>query len=258
MNVPSSNPNSVKDAKRAPAYPGCRHSGVASGFTLVELLVVMAIIILISGFIVTAISGGDGSQALNSGISKANGIFSVARSAAVQRKAPMRVLVHFDPEDPDKFLRYMVTLYLDDSETPPQWKVYSEGQYLPNGVYFSPGYSGQAGNLRLQTWRLTVGDDYQVNLIQPNPLFRNPYAMGNLNVDPLSHAIPGRDQWYTFEFNANGTSHQPGVRFVLANGILNLQNLELRIPNAEILGGFVIFRSGKAVHFQDTSQITGN
>ena len=217
----------------------------------------MAIIILISGFIVTAISGGDGSQALNSGISKANGIFSVARSAAVQRKSPMRVLVHFDPEDPDNFLRYMITLYLDESETPAQWKVYSEGQYLPNGVYFSPGYSGQSQDLRLSTWRVRVTDNYQTEVLQDQPVLRNPYAMNNRNVDSLNHVNPGRDQWYTYEFNANGTSRSPGLRFVLAYGILNLQGGELRIPNEEIIGGFVIFRSGKSVHFQDRTQITG-
>jgi len=249
----------LHDTSQEPGRAGSRRSvrpfkGTA-GFTLVELLVVMAIIILISGFIVTAISGGDGSQALNSGISKANGIFSVARSAAVQRNQPVRVLVHLDSADEERFLRFMIVVYQDDDGN---WQPLTQGDFLPNGVFFAPAlsYRDGHGDVGLRIWRVSVNlNNYSVNPISPEPVPPSAYSMDQGYIDPLNHAAAGLDRWYVYEFNPNGTAAVPMQRFVLANGVRSMDPLQLRIPQINLIRGFMLYRGGKAVHFQDPTQI---
>lgn len=233
-----------------------KRTAIKSGFTLVELLVVMAIIAIISGFVITAVSGDDGVQALNSGVSRANGVFSLARSAAIQRKTPTRVLIHADPADPERFLRYMMILYWNDAANPPAWEAYAEGETLPRGVAFSPGLSSHSSGEYpdLRTWRVGIDNNFNVNVLN------EPTAQSNYNptlpVDTVEGA--GANTWFVYDFRSNGTAAHPLSRFVLARAIVSTDPVRIQGITYEESAGFILFRGGKAVHFQDWTQIGEN
>lgn len=230
----------------------------SQGFTLVELLVVIAIIAIMSGFIVAAVGGDDGKSALDAGISRADGMFSLARSAAITRKTRTRVLVHYDNADMNRFLRYMIIIYED---TDGDWQLYSEGEHLPNGIYFSPAMSSRPADRRLHTVELTVGaaPDFNLNILNDEMALRqNSDVNQATNVDPLNRPPPGRQRWYAYEFNPNGTAAHPLKRFVLARGIVPPDGSQLNIPSTELSAGFVVFRSGNTQHFQDPAHLGAN
>jgi hypothetical protein len=171
--------------------------------------------------------------------------------------------VHFDPPnaadptDPrrNKFLRYVVLLYLDNTVTPNVWKVYSDGEFLPTGVFFSPALSSTA-SVPLSTWTADINPTTMaVNSTTGNPSVQSHYSF-TASGDALSHG-GAVNRWYVYEYSANGTLAKPGSRFVVAKGILSASPPAIRVPRPELMGGFTVFRAGRTLHFQDPRQITG-
>jgi prepilin-type N-terminal cleavage/methylation domain-containing protein len=236
-------------------------------FTLVELLVVITIIGILSAVVLSAVNGNDEIQSVNAGVNRASGIFNLARSASITRKTPIRVLVHFDPPDPanptdprrNLFLRYMVILYYDTSVATPVWRVYSDGEFLPTGVFFSPALSSTP-SVRLSTWTVPIPiSTMVVGTPIGNPSLQPHYAMSATG-DTLNHVgapSSGNTPWYVFEYSANGTMAKPGSRFVVAKGILSASPPAIRTTRPDLIGGFTVFRAGRTLHFQDPRQITG-
>lgn len=243
------------------------------GFTLIELMVVIMIIALLSGLILSAVGGNSDSQNINAGITRLRSMMSLAQSAAISRKQTMRVLINFDSTDPDKLLRFATIVYRqDDGGTPNDedddtWMPYTDGEYLPDGVFFSPALSSDSDDtapLILWTVRIDLAldpDDMITPVVEPDD--QTNYRLNGLNNDPLSHG-PGANRWYIYEFAPNGTYSppigQPGTRCVVVDGVNPTGNL-LIIPNEERedvfrrAQGFKIFRSGKPMFFQEPEQI---
>jgi hypothetical protein len=64
-----------------------------------------------------------------------------------------------------------------------------------------------------------------------------------------------------YEFLSNGKAERPMSRVVLAAGLLLDDQIRFTDPDVdpyEMARGFVIFRSGKPMFFQDADQIRGN
>jgi prepilin-type N-terminal cleavage/methylation domain-containing protein len=237
------------------AIPNTHPKQPRAGFSLIELMVVIMIISILSGIVIAAMNGSDDSRSLDSGVSRLDSLFSLARSAAITRKQTTRVLLNFDSTQPDRMLRYATIVYLDDDG---QWQVYSEGEFLPDGVYFSPALSTNTDPLYV--WTLAINST-TLNITQPaspNLTPVNAYKLST-NTDNLSHAAAA-NKWYAFEFAPNGTFSNPGARVVLVNGILQSAT-QLSIPVeagtevTDIAKGFVVFRSGKVLYFQSGEQI---
>jgi type II secretory pathway pseudopilin PulG len=222
-----------------------------------ELMVVILIISIMSALVITSVSGGGGSENLNAGVTRWTGVFTSAQSSAITRKTRVRVAICYDPGETDKFLRYANIFYFDPQDTTTPWKPMSSGEFLPAGVYFSPGLS-LAGGVPLNEWEF----DFNFSTLLPpsnptetvSPLTYSLSTSGDRIQDPLTGN--GTDMWIVYEFSPNGTAVTHAQRMVIAQGLLN--GTELVIPNWRVSDGFVIFRAGRPFHFQAPEQIAGN
>ncbi len=136
-----------------------------AGFTLVELLVVISIILIASAVLFTAGSGGKGA-ALSSSQRIVAGIVKGARAQAVLKNAEARIIIYNDLDaDPDKYRRYFGIVYWgeeinDDGTVKEGWLAANRGTLLPEGIYFDPDVSknfSTASTMQLDYPRTKVG-----------------------------------------------------------------------------------------------------
>src|SRR5688572_10136236 len=88
-----------------------KRSPASVGFTLAELLVVIALIAGLTAVLLGNLQKGGSSRALSSGQAAVAGTFTVARANALSSGQPCRVLINIDPASavrPERFLRYIV------------------------------------------------------------------------------------------------------------------------------------------------------
>jgi prepilin-type N-terminal cleavage/methylation domain-containing protein len=218
----------------------------AAGFSLIELLTVIAIISILMTVGAIGIGSLLGGKGVTSGVASAEAVFDEARSTAVSQRTKARVLIDAtNPRNPT-YLRRMLVAYeeLDDEGNPKtnQWTISNRGVILPDQVYFSKIYSKKSH---------TSGGE----------------------IDKMTLSNVGRDfigEYYYYEFNEEGIcrpasdtdvavgDEKPGnATFVVGTG--------LREPNAEAprvtastkrdFGGFVIWRNGRTSVFRNPSQM---
>jgi len=163
------------------------------GFTLIELLVVISIILIASSIIIVGTGGGEGAK-LSSAQRIVSGIAQGARGQAILKNAPTRLIIYSENNvdgDPEKFLRYFGIVYYTEDDpstnaTDPGWLAATQGDMLPEGVYFDPSLSSDNGwpsssAMNLDYPRRTVG----------------------ANTDRDTGG--GSEEYYYYEFNSNGT-----------------------------------------------------
>jgi prepilin-type N-terminal cleavage/methylation domain-containing protein len=129
------------------------------GFTLLELMVVLAIILLVAGFTIPALTGLSGGNNLSAGGRVVANLLTVARSEAINRRAPIRFQVATSwPADPTQAYRKIALVQHDPvSNTDSQitgWQTLPTGVLvkdrtpLPNsGKYFINASSDQSPKL---------------------------------------------------------------------------------------------------------------
>ncbi|WFB37360.1 prepilin-type N-terminal cleavage/methylation domain-containing protein [Kiritimatiellota bacterium B12222] len=248
-------------------------SAMRAGFTLIELMVVIMIIVILSGIVITSMNGFNQDSGVNAGITRLDSLFSLARSAAITLKTKTRVLINFESQDHDSFHEYhpalrMVTIvYLADDG---KWKVYTNPEYLDDGVFFSPALSTSTANSTPPLYHWDVDIDIDTLKVEDPPYkdvfkWTSAYTLTDGKVDEVGklNSGPGPNRWLSFEFNSNGTFESPGTRVVVTNGILGWEggqiaiNLDLEEGESaeDNAKGFVVFRSGKLLHFQSAEQI---
>ena len=118
-------------------------------FTLMELLVVLAVMGLMMGVIGFSLLGGGGAE-LGASQRELVGLLQKARTMAAISGISARLIVHNDPNDEEKFHRYMEVV-VKDSNSSNQWIVDGEGEFLADGIYFVPeekSFSDQADGWR--------------------------------------------------------------------------------------------------------------
>lgn len=237
MNLPSSKqkPNS-KLGSQVLKNKGAR------GFTLVEMLVVIAIIAAMLTIGAIGMKNMSKARGVSAGLPIAEAVFAEARSLAVGKGTKARVLIHAqnDPTDElhrERFLSYMSIAYEeldDDGEPTGQWKIASRGSRLPKGVFFVE----------------TLSETNAPSLPE------------------VTITLPGNSstRCFYYEFNAEGLISEPAAsgnsvpRFVIRSGSLP-PGADEPIPTSNAknnMGGFVIWRGGRTSVFRHPDQIDPN
>jgi prepilin-type N-terminal cleavage/methylation domain-containing protein len=111
-----------------------------SGFTLLELLVVIAVIGILLGFIGLNLTGG-GAAAMGAAQRTVGSLLQQTRIQAIMNGAEARLLLFEDPEDEERYHRFLRVVVLKDE----QWVPVGDGVYLPDGVYVVPQETEEGG-----------------------------------------------------------------------------------------------------------------
>ncbi len=216
------------------------------GFTLIEILVVMAIIATLLGLGVGAIKSMSTSKGVSSAVPIADAIFDQARQVAKSSGTPTRVVIYADTtgdnkDKRDRFLRVMgvatgrdaAGLPVDDIADVTQWKLVSRPVTLPSNTFFNANLSNQ-------------------------PATATETAVFPGSADPKN--------CYVYRFNsegalidASGATVADGQFVVQAGKLLPGQT----VPNEDSkasrdIGGFRIWANGRMAMFRSPNQIVSS
>lgn len=208
------------------------------GFSLVELLTVIAIISILMTVGAIGIGGITGGKGVTNGVATAEALFEEARGLAVSKRTNARVLIARNLTGaPENNLRLVAVAYQktdpDTGELESGWELSGRGSVLPDQVFFSQDYSKKSHQ----------GDSGQLD---------------TESFTDFSQAYNG--EYFYYEFNSEGICKTPGASFVIGSGA--------RPPNATAetkprvvgsakkdFGGFVIWRNGRTSLFRSPTQI---
>jgi prepilin-type N-terminal cleavage/methylation domain-containing protein len=180
------------------------------GFTLLELLVVVGLIAALSFFLLSSLSGGGQSAALQTAQATLANLVSAARVKAFAGGGGARLLVNVDPAsaaDPARFLRYAAIQVQVAGVWQPAPVV---DVYLPEGLYVVPGNftSIPAGLFSAGTatpWTKSDGSALRSTALRANQVI-------SATINSLV-----AEQWVCVSFASAGTTAQSGD-IILASG----------------------------------------
>jgi prepilin-type N-terminal cleavage/methylation domain-containing protein len=172
-----------------------------AGFSLIELLVVIGIIVIAASIIITAGGGGEGA-ALSSAQRILSGVAQGARGQAVLKNARTRLIIYDDSEEIDKFRRFVGIVY-ESSPGSDQWIAATQGNYLPDGIFFDPDLSNSKSGTN---WNAPVM---------------------NLEFPRTTAQTPGTgDRFYYYGYNSNGTAADANAWLVFRAATLDPSTLD--------------------------------
>jgi len=203
-----------------------------SGFTLIELLVVVGLIGVLAAALGMALQSGDASVSARAAERIASGLMQGTRAQAVLKGTRARCIVNNDPEEADKYLRFMGVVYEDEASG--LWYAANRGAYLPKGVYFNLGASDLGGPV-------PVNKDGRCGMEFPR-------AGGQvLNEEG--------GEWIYYEFDSTGRSMNPGNRFVVGTARIDDVGAEPEFDDGSRLGGFIVQKSGIVMIARDSDDL---
>ena len=206
------------------------------GFTLIELLVVISIILIASSIIFTIGKTGVG-QSLSMSQRIVSGLVQGARGQALLKSSKVRLIIHNDPSEIDKYRRLVGIMYEGtDAGGVDGWIAANQGTYLPEGIYFDAASSAAESS-----W--SVGNVFNVEFPQLT----------------AQQGSSGK-QYYYYEFNSNGTlaSANPWLVLRAATMIPSADGVdELRInEDLEYLrSALILRRSGSTTLVEEPEAI---
>ena len=109
----------------------------AGGFTLIEMLVVIALVAALAAEIGIALRRPEESVALQSAQTTLCSLLNVARGRAAVAQQNVRLVIAADPAASERHLRF-IQVVEQDAGDPANWLADGEGVFLPAGVYVVP------------------------------------------------------------------------------------------------------------------------
>jgi len=206
------------------------------GFTLLELLTVMAIIAILISLGAVGISKIGQGQGVTAGLSLGEGLLAQARTQAINQNAPARLLIHGDlndqdPIERDRYRRMMIVVYQEtdgDGRILPGWKRLGTPVFLPEGVY----YAGELSQADMRSGGQIPMERFQLS------------------------GQPGDQRLcYFYEFNGQGVCTTPGAGFIVESGNRPPGQMRPLLGGRRDLGGFVVLRSGGTTYIRNIEQL---
>ena len=207
-------------------------SGAAAGFSLMELLTVISIIVIAVGVAATL---RPGSARPSHAMEIVSSMAEAARANAVAAGAPTRVAICVDPAAGAKYLRYVLSLVgADGDPSTAGWVISDRGRALPEGTIFWPEYgtpidaSATGQSMKLDLTSLAIRQDG---------------TSGSTCV--------------FIEFNALGqSSSETGIQWVFAKAVADDTGARPLIPVELDRDGFILRRTGRFAYFRSPGEIT--
>jgi prepilin-type N-terminal cleavage/methylation domain-containing protein len=209
------------------------YAAVGRGFSLVELLVVIAIITILMTMGSLGIRNLSGGKGTSTALANTEAVFAEARSTALGRGAPARVLVDArDISEPSNYLRRVVIAAQDidpvTGQLLPTWSLTSRGYTLPEGTFYSMQLS-------------------------------RPGATGGANMQPAAMTFAktsDNGEYIVYEFNSQGMAASPGATFVIGSGARPRGSAPIVNGSAKRdFAGFAIWGNGETSAFRNPDQI---
>lgn len=170
------------------------HCSRLAAFTLLELLVVIGLIAALSFVLISGLTGGGKSVALQSAQATVSNLVTAARTKAPATNRKVRLLVNVDVSVPERYLRFLVLqLARQPGSSPADWDTI-QSVSLPGGAYVVPGLL--TGLVADATQWKRVSDPAED---LASDLFKNQSLTLALEGDPTAQA------WTGVAFTPNGT-----------------------------------------------------
>lgn len=166
----------------------------AKAFTLLELLVVIGLIAGLVSLLVASLAGGGKAAALQSAQSTVANLFTAARTKAPALNRKVRLLVHADPSQPERFLRLLVLqVGRQSGPSPTDWDTVQSVTLPPETCVMPASLAGLVSNPT--AWKRATNPD--ADLV--SDLFTNQSLSYPLEGDAAAQA------WTGVAFTPNGT-----------------------------------------------------
>ena len=219
-----------------------------SGFTLLELVVVLSIMVILStmGFVAYEATAPPG--AVNAGRNTLHGLMRFAREQAIMRGSNAMLIINYDSSDADKFLRYAGVI-VEEEYNLEDWKAAHSGVYLPKGVYFVPQSGEGADGFEFDAQWLLADVRSQYHCSNGD----STKAIGGVEYPILNtiylDASTGEEQdWIGYQFGPDGRVKGVDFAACLADG---------GSQSNHIVVGTARYQSEGGLLFQDSEQARG-
>ena len=216
----------------APLRPGAHK---LRGFTLVEVLTVIAIITILLAAGAIGVGNLNAGKGVTSAVATCESLFEEARTIAVSKRCKARVMVDVNDKTSENYLRKVVIVHekinSDGTVTAGTWILANRGYEMPKGTYFSKLYS-KKNSANLDEGAMTM----QTESGKVLAAFNGNYAY--------------------YEFNAEGIFENAGSGFVVGSGVRPKgQEPKTTKGAARDFAGFVVWRNGRTSTYSNPEQI---
>jgi len=185
-----------------------------AGFSLLELLVVMAVIVLFTVGIGVSLTDGRVGYQLRSAEQVGMRMVRAARAEAILKQTRSRLLIKASGVGDEDGLRLMGIIY-EDPDVSDRWYGVGKGRRLPRGVYYWP----------------------EKSTLSSGPMMRLNYPRKDAQFAGVG------EEWYYLEFDRRGHLDTGSVRWVM--GVASQkEDGGIGFYSETKTGGFYVFRLG--------------